>query len=126
MKTKATIGTMELEVRINGETQIIKTPAIDMEYEFSLGELKELYVLQKQLLKELPALAQEFAQGFLNACYETAQTFDKLEDAYTEEKRTIAQEKIKEFDPEDPNSEIVHIRKETLDDLLKKINRIRR
>lgn len=79
MKTSFVIKSMELNLSLNGETQVIKTPEIHTELEASIGEIKGLYELQKQALAEAPAILEDFAKKFFVAIENTMHNFEAVD-----------------------------------------------
>lgn len=97
MKTNFTIKSMEIALNINGEQQVVKTPEIHTEVEASIGELRGLYELQKQVLLEMPAFMEDFSGDLAKALLSIRETFQNVEESIAKEGHAKRERTIDEW-----------------------------
>lgn len=65
MKTEFEIRSMKVIFTVAGEEQFVETPPIRVKVEASVGELREMYKLEKEMLSEAPQLITDFVRKAL-------------------------------------------------------------
>ena len=95
MRTKFDIKINAMQFTIQEQT--IETPEIHIntELDTTIGELRDLYSLQKEVLKETPALAETFAKEFLESLIRTYTHFEQLDSSHKE--RELQERRIDEW-----------------------------
>ena len=91
MRTKFDIKVGTMAVEING--QLLNTPEVNIQtdVEFTLGEAKGLYDLQKQIVSELPGIFKDLAISLASAFSESEQKIEEIRSKDLERQR---QEKV--------------------------------
>lgn len=78
MKTSFDIKVGQVAVEVKGQTFLTPEVNIKTDLEFTLGEAKGMYDLQKQVVAELPELFKDFAVKFATAMREVDDHVDAL------------------------------------------------